>query len=282
MGEVIRAGMSVNRASRICALSRSMYYRAPKKKDDDIIREELSKLAKEHIRWGFKKMQATLRRSGQPWNHKRVRRIYRALGLNIRKRPKKRLPSRMMETLIQPEKANECWSIDFMSDALMNGIKFRTFNVLDDFNREGLGIKIGKSLSTQRVIDYLDSIAEIRGYPKMIRIDNGPEFVSKSFCRWASRRGITLKYIQPGKPAQNGFIERFNRTYREDVLDINLFSSLEEVQMITDQWLHEYNYSRPHEALGNKAPRDVLLSLSGMPERERKGAVHQQSDNCLL
>jgi len=190
----------------------------------------------------------------KPWNHKRVYRIYCDLGLNIRIKPRKRTPKGEAKVLVQPIVSNICWSVDFMSDVLVCGDKFRTFNVIDDYNREGLLVEPGRSLPSSKIIKLLDQIALTRGYPDMIRADNGPEFRSVLFRLWALKHKILIHYIQPGKPAQNGFIERFNRTYREEVLDMNLFSNLIEAREITTDWLKEYNNERPHESLDGLAP----------------------------
>ena len=147
-----------------------------------------------------------------------------------------------------------CWSIDFMSDTLSNTQRFRTLNVIDDFNREALLIKPSFSLPANNVIKHLDNLAQIKGYPESIRTDNGPEFISDVFKNWTIKNNISLQYIQPGKPAQNAYIERFNRTYREDILDIHLFDNLKEVKNITNNWIKIYNEERPHEALENHTP----------------------------
>lgn len=232
-------------------------------------------MASKHIRWGFKKLYQIIRQ-GCNWNHKRIRRIYCELGLNIRRKPKKRLPAREPKTLVQPLRLNYCWSLDFMSDALTCGQKFRSFNVIDDFNREGLGILVGKCLPSRCISSYLDFIAHSRGYPLIVRVDNGPEFIAKEFIMWATRHNITINYIQPGKPAQNAYIERFNRTYREEVLDIYLFATVGEAQKITDKWLIDYNQNRPHESLKNLSPYEFLRAMEGMPSIASKGAVVQQ------
>jgi putative transposase len=143
-----------------------------------------------------------------------------------------------------------------MSDALANGKRFRVFNVIDDFNREGLGILVGTSLTSSLVASYLTLIASCRGYPETIRCDNGPELISRTFLEWAQKHEVLLRYIEPGKPSQNAFIERFNRSYREEVLDINLFTTTDEAQEITDEWLVTYNHYRPHESLNNLAPKE--------------------------
>jgi len=242
------------RACRVAGMSRSGYRYKARKPDDADIRQQLLMIAERKPRWGYKKMYAYLKNQGYSWNHKRIHRIYRELGLNIRIKPRKRLPTREAKPLFQPEAANISWSLDFMSDSLSNGRAFRTLNVMDDFNREALWIEADTSLPARRVIRTLDMLAAWRGYPQQIRVDNGPELISKELAEWAERHQVVLAFIQPGKPAQNAYIERFNRTYREAVLDAYLFDSLEEVRSITEDWLEEYNAIRPHEALGGVPP----------------------------
>ncbi len=245
----------MNKACNLLSISKTAYYYKPKKLvgDKEIV-EYLQTLAHNHKRWGFEKMKDKAKADGKSWNHKRIRRIYCGLGLNIRVKPRKRIPKGVAKMLIQPIKANVCWSIDFMSDALMDGRKFRTLNVIDDYNREALMVKPSFSLPAIRVTQLLDQIASIKGYPEMIRVDNGTEFRSSTFSDWAEQHQILIHYTQPGKPAQNGFVERFNRTYREDILDMNLFSNIGEVSLITKRWLTMYNKERPHQALGGKTP----------------------------
>jgi len=199
-----------------------------------------------------------IRRRGYPWNHKRVYRIYCALNLNIRRRSKKRLPSRNPEPLSVPESINQCWSADFMSDALWCGQRFRTFNLIDDYNREALTIDVDRSLPAGRVVRALDQTAAWRGYPKKLRVDNGPELTSVRLADWADDNNVELEFTEPGRPMQNGFVERFNRTYRTEVLDLYIFKKLKEVQEITDSWVIEYNEERPHESLGNLTPKEYL------------------------
>jgi putative transposase len=199
-----------------------------------------------------------IRRRGYPWNHKRVYRIYCALNLNIRRRSKKRLPSRNPEPLSVPESINQCWSADFMSDALWSGQRFRTFNLIDDYNREVLTIDVDRSLPAGRVVRALDRAAAWRGYPKKLRVDNGPELTSVRLADWADDNDVKLEFTEPGRPMQNGFVERFNRTYRTEVLDLYIFKKLKEVREITDNWVIEYNEERPHESLGNLTPKEYL------------------------
>jgi putative transposase len=231
--------------------------------EDEQINQVLNELVEKYRYYGFKKLYQKIRQRGFGWNHKRVYRVYCELGLNRRRKPKKRLPTRTKVTLVQPEKMNGSWSMDFMSDALMRGTRFRTVNILDDCNREALGIKASISLPAKRVTEFLDGIAVWRGYPAQLRVDNGPENISKEMAAWAKNHGVFIHYIQPGKPAQNAYIERFNRTYREEVLNRHLFKTIADAQAITDQWLQEYNGERPHESLGNLTPwgyRDKLLA----------------------
>ena len=207
---------------------------------------------------GFGKFFAMLRGNGKPWNHKRVHRVYCALKLNKRRKHRRRLPTRNPEPLSVPESVNQCWSADFMSDALWDGRRFRTFNVVDDYNREALSIEIDLSLPSERVIRVLEQLAMWRGYPRKLRFDNGPEFVSIAMADWAEQNNVELEFIKPGKPMQNGYIERFNRTYREAVLDMYIFETLEEVRSETRKWLETYNHDRPHKSLGDMSPRDYL------------------------
>ncbi len=235
-------------------ISRSVYRDRRMQADDGEIAEQLRQLAERKPRWGFGKMFQRLRNQGYRWNHKRVRRVYRQQQLNLRVKPKKRLPSRQPTPLAQPESTNESWSVDFMSDSLHSGRTFRTFNVIDDFNREALAIEIDTSLPSGRVVRVLETIAAWRGYPQRLRLDNGPELISQWLASWAEKSDVLLDFIEPGKPAQNAYIERFNRTYREDVLDFYLFSSLAEAREITEQWLEEYNAIRPHDSLNGLPP----------------------------
>ena len=228
------------------------------------IKQELLALAEENRTHGFWKLFTRLRHNGFLWNNKRVYRNYCELKLNLRKRPKKRLPSREKLTLVQTKQANVCWSLDYMSDALMNGRRFRTVNVIDDFNREALGIRAGFSLPAERVTEFLDEIAGMRGYPNELRVDNGPENISGTMSKWALKNGVKINFIQPGKPAQNGYIERFNRTYREEILNMYLFYDINHVQAITDEWLVKYNGERPHESLGDLTPWQFSEKL-GLP-----------------
>lgn len=195
-----------------------------------------------------------LRLQGYRWNHKRVYRVYKAMKLNLPRRRKRRLPKRVQVPMAVEARANAQWSMDFMSDTLYHGRRFRTLNILDEGVREALDIVIDTSIPGARVVRTLDRLVQWRGKPDAIRLDNGPEYLSEVFAGWCRDRGIRLNYIQPGKPNQNAFIERFNRTYRYEVLDAYVFESLHQVREITRRWIAEYNEERPHDSLGRIPP----------------------------
>lgn len=251
-------GLSERQGCKAATLSRSVYRYEPKPIEDGEIEAELTRLVFEHPEYGFAKLHKTLRRCGGRWNHKRVYRVYCAMKLNKRRKHKRRLPARSPAPLAVPDKANRCWSIDFMSDSLWDGRRFRTFNVVDDFNREGLAIEIDTSLPVVRVIRVLDIIGATRGLPDKIRIDNGPEFTAAALADWAASNAVELEFIKPGRPMQNGFIERFNRTYREAVLDMYIFETLDQVREHTQRWLDSYNNHRPHDSLGDMSPSEFM------------------------
>lgn len=251
--------MSERQACRTVQISRCVYRYQTKRTTDEPITHELRQLAEEQPRWGCGKMTDYLRNKGHAWNHKRIRRVYRAMALHLKRKPKKRLPARVPQTLAVPQQRNQTWSLDFMSDALSNGRTFRTLNVIDDFNREALWIEVDTSLPGERVVRVLEQLLSWRGKPAKIRMDNGPELISQRLESWARAKNIELLHIQPGKPAQNAYIERFNRTYREEVLDAYLFDDLQEVRYITEHWLEAYNTIRPHEALQGLPPRQFAI-----------------------
>ena len=256
--------LSVQRSCGCIGLSRAAYYRTPLgvDRDADVI-DALNSLVKRHARWGFWKCFKFLRRQGHPWNHKRVYRVYCKLRLNQKRRAKKRLPKRERRPLMVPQHPNQVWSADFVSDALYTGKRFRTFNVIDDFNREILCVEIDTSLTGKRLIRVFEKLKKERGLPDVLRTDNGPEFLSGDFIAWAEEAGMMIHYIQPGKPNQNAYIERFNRTYRNEVLDLYLFQNLAEVRETTYWWMIDYNEQRPHDSLGDMTPAEYMSKNAG-------------------
>lgn len=199
-----------------------------------------------------------MRLQGKTWNHKRVHRVYCALRLNLPRRTKRRLPRRLLQPMGAPEELNATWALDFMSDALYGAIKFRTLNVIDEGNREALAIEVSTSIPAVRVVRVLEELVEFYGKPKALRMDNGPELISGALTDWCEARGIEARYIQPGKPDQNAYIERFNRSYRQEVLNAYVFESIEDVRRITEEWIEDYNTERPHDSLGRVPPLTFL------------------------
>jgi len=195
---------------------------------------------------------------GWGWNHKKVYRVYTEMNLNLRRKYKKRLPSRVKEPLLQPLYPNITWSMDFMHDGLINGTSFRAFNILDDFNREILNITMDKGMPGARVVRELNKLIEWRGKPEELRVDNGPEFICEKLRIWCRDNDVKLKFIQKGKPSQNAYIERFNRTFREDVLDRYAFESLEQARTYTYAWMWMYNNERPHSSIGWQTPNNFM------------------------
>jgi len=249
---VARHGVSIALACRTFGVSETCYRYAPKLGcENEEIADLLVGLTNVRKNWGFGLCFLYLRNvQGRLWNHKRVYRIYRELELNLRIKPRKRLRRDKSDTLAVPEAPNVSWSMDFMADRLLN--------VLDDFNREGLGIEIDFSLPTERVIRSLNRIIEWRGSPASIRVDNGPEYISGKLLAWAEKRHISIRHIQPGKPQQNAYGERYNRTVRHEWLDQHIIESIEEVQDFAAQWLWTYNNERPNMGIGGMTPAQKL------------------------
>lgn len=252
--------LSVVRACRIAGCSRTAWYRpgVDRSARDAPVIEALTALVAAQHTWGFWLCFDTLRSQGHGWNWKRVYRVYCALGLNRPRRGKKRVLTRERLPLEAPAILNRTWALDFMGDTLYDGRCYRLLTVLDEGNRESLAIEVGTSLPSVRVVQVLEQLVAVHGAPGMLRCDNGPEFIAAALARWCADHGVVLHHIQPGKPNQNAFIERFNRTYRHEVLDAWVFTSLAEVRQVTEQWRELYNTARPHRSLGRVPPRTFL------------------------
>ncbi len=273
---------STSKACKLVQLPRSSYQYKRKPKDDSIIQEALTHMVDKRPSIGFWQSFHRFRNRGETWNHKRVRRIYREMKFNVRRRAKRRLPDRIKQPLVIPTAPDQTWSIDFMSDSLVDGRKFRLFNVLDDYNRESLAIEVDTSLPSLRVQRVLCKVISERSKPSVIRVDNGPEFISHTLQQWCSENNITLQFIQPGKPMQNAYIERKNGSIRRELLNTWLFYSLAEVRIMTEEWRHDYNHERPHKSLGYLSPikyaeqrtnaqkQTDALSTNG----DRKSSIH--------
>jgi putative transposase len=263
-------GLSVRRACETVRLSRTAYYQ-PAGDGTQLVRDQpvidaLQRVVAENTRWGFWKCYDRLRFVGHGWNHKRVHRVYCALRLNLPRRTRRRVPRRLRTPLLAPPTLNTTWAIDFMLDTLYDGRRFRTFNVIDESNREGLAIEVGTTMPALRVIAVLEELIALHGAPRSIRCDNGPELTSLALTAWCEHRGIALRHIQPGKPSQNAFIERFNRTYRTEILDAYVFASVTEVRELTTDWLDRYNTQRPHDSLGHVPPLTYRPRSTALPQ----------------
>lgn len=246
--------LSNRKASKLIGISRSTCQYKRRLKDDAEVQTALSALTTKHASIGFWQCYYRLSNKGHKWNHKRLYRVYTEMKLNIRRRAKKRLPDRVKQPLTVPTEPNQMWSIDFMSDSLADGRKFRLLNVIDDYNRQSLAIEVDTSLPSQRVIRVLENLIDQRGKPSNIRTDNGPEFISHQLQSWCEKNSITLQYIQPGKPMQNAYIERNNGSLRRELLNAYLFYSLAEVRALSEEWRIDYNTERPHKSLGYLSP----------------------------
>ncbi len=227
--------------------------------DDGKVIDAINQVIAKNSHHGFWETFKILRRIGYAWNHKRVYRVYCVLKLNKKSRAKKRILQRARQPLFLPDKANQVWSADFMSDSLYAGKRFRTFNVIDDCNRVVLAIEIDPSITAKRLIRVFERLQIERSLPHVLRVENRPEFLSGAFVSWAEQAGMMVSYIQPGEPNQNAYVERFNGTYRNKVLDLYLISNLEEVREITYWWMIEYNEKRPHDSLEDLASIEYMM-----------------------
>jgi putative transposase len=238
--------------------SRNTHRRAPgdRRKKDLAVEERLKALAAENSKWGCPQLHEQLRREGFVINHKRTERLYSEMNLKLRRRRRHRLPVGVRQVLLQPIRPAQCWSIDFMSDSLSRGKPYRLLNVIDDYARDALAIEVDFSLGAERVKRVLEQLCDLHGIPEFIRSDNGPEIRADSIQQWAKDQGITWEFIQPGKPAQNAFVERFNGTLRGELLDMHSFRTLEEARAETQRWMRIYNEKRTHRSLGKLPPSE--------------------------
>lgn len=273
---------------------RSQWYYTSKRNNQQVI-EKLQALAEKYTHKGFDTYYKLIRKEGLIWNRKRVLKVYRLLKLRFKRRGKKRIPARIKEALAVARQLNQTWSMDFMSDALSNGRRVRILNIMDDCSREVLTVHADYSLPSQSVIQQLTLLEEERGLPQHIRVDNGPEFTSFQFLEWCQSKNITVKHIQPGRPMQNAYIERLNKTYREDILDAFLFDELEELRLLSDGWSWTYNYELPHGSIQDMTPkeyaRELAVNSGKLPTHKaskefttinsHSNSSNNQNDNCL-
>lgn len=254
---VEKFGMKVSQACKAFGVSRTAYYNKSSTKrleQDAPLIEAFNQIVAKHNRWGFWKCFNRMRNQGHRWNHKRCHRVYCEMKLNLPRRTKRRVITRERQPLVVYRQHNRVWALDFVHDALYDGRRFRVLNVIDESNREALAVEPGFSIPAARLIRVMNRLVDFYGLPDAIRCDNGAEMAGHAFREWAEQRGVEILFIQPGKPNQNAFVERFNRSFRSEILDAHLFGTMREVEQICDQWRTEYNEERPHESLNNLPP----------------------------
>jgi len=247
--------ISERHACRLVHISTSVY-RYQSTRDGQVpLRMRINEIAAVRVRYGYKRIHVLLRREGWAINHKRVYRIYCEEGLNLRaKRPRRHVSAAHRIKLPAATGVNESWSMDFVTDSLFNGRRFRSLTVVDNYSRECLAIEVGQHIRGEDVTGTMDRLKVVRGIPKSIKVDNGPEFISKELDKWAYEHGVTLDYSRPGKPIDNAFIESFNGSFRDECLNTNWFLSLEDAREKIETWRRDYNEWRPHSSLDNLTP----------------------------
>lgn len=264
-------GLSLRRACRALGLSRSAPYYQSRRRDDTPVIKAVSQHVTDNPGHGFGLLYDSFRADQQPWGKRWLWRVYKQLRLKLPRRGKRRLPARIAQPLDIPERLNETWSADFMADALWSGRRFRTFNVIDDFSREALRIEIDTSLPSGRVVRALNELIELRGKPKRLRLDNGPELISHALAQWARENLIELCFIQPGKPNQNAYIESFNGRLRDECLNEHCFITLDHAKILIEAWRREYNEERPKKALQGLTPSAYARQLAQQPDTVTTG-----------
>jgi putative transposase len=257
---VERHGLSQRRATRLLGVDRSAVRYRRKRKDEAADRELLRALAAERRRFGYRRLREMAKRKGRHMNLKKVYRLYREEGLAVRRRRGRKRAIGTRAPLQQALRPNQIWVLDFMSDVLETGRRFRVFNVEDQFTREGLAAEVDSSLPGSRVARVLDGIVAERGKPQMIISDNGTELTCNAMLKWAEQNGVEWHYIAPGKPQQNGFAESFNGRLRDECLNEHVFSSLAQVRRIIEAWRIDYNTMRPHSSLGYLTPEEFAAN----------------------
>ena len=249
--------VSERRACRLVGIGRStLRYRQRARSDEPSLRQRLRELAAARPRFGYRRLHVLLRREGVIINHKRIERLYREEGLAVRRRTRKRVARDGRGRAALPTRPNQQWGIDFVSDTLAWGRRIRLFTVVDVFTREALAIEVDTSLPGGRVVRVLERLVLERGVPEEIVLDNGPELAGKALDQWAYERGVWLRFIEPGKPIQNAFVESFQGRLRDECLDRHWFLGLGDARHTVEAWRQDYNQARPHSALGYRPPAE--------------------------
>ncbi len=253
--------MSQRRACRVMGTDRASVRYQATRPDDGVLRERLKALAQERRRFGYRRLHVLLRREGHAVNKKRVQRIYREERLTVRRRGGRKRAIGTRRPIETPLAANQRWSLDFVSDQMTDGRRFRILTVIDNCTRECLALVADTSLSGRRVARELDTIIGQRGRPDTIVSDNGTEYTSNAILGWADQTGVGWHYIAPGKPQQNGYNESFNGRLRDELLNETLFRSLPHARAVLETWRRDYNEQRPHSKLGWMTPRDYARAI---------------------
>ena len=252
-------GVSQRRACDVLQIDRSSVRYQSVRPDDADLRAAIKAIAAERRRFGYRRIHVMLERDGWQLNLKKLRRLYREEGLQVRKRGGRKRALGTRRPMVLPSQPNERWSLDFVSDAFTDGRRFRVLAIVDDYSRECLALVADTSLSGRRVTRELSAIMAQRGRPKTVVSDNGTELTSTAVLRWCQDTGIDWHYIAPGKPMQNAFVESFNGSFRDELLNETLFSSLTEAREKIKAWKEDYNTTRPHSSLGNLSPKQFAL-----------------------
>jgi putative transposase len=253
---VERFEVSERRGCGLIQIQRSSFRYESQAKDQTPLRLRLKEVAAVRIRFGYRRLTVLLRREGWKVNAKRIYRLYRNEGLKIRTGKRKKTASQARVIGPPADRPNQRWSMDFMSDRLVDGRAFRVLTAVDQYSRECLLLEADTSMSGTKVVSCLESLSQLRPLPKGIRVDNGSEFYSKALDAWAYKYGVRLEFIRPGKPAENGHIESFNGRLRDECLNTELFFSLADAKQKLERWRQDYNQSRPHSALGDLTPEE--------------------------
>ncbi len=244
-------------------LCRATYQYRVKFRDDGPLRERIREITQSRRRCGQEQLYLILRREGWKDNHKRVERIYREEKLSLRLKRRRKRGSGLRIILPAPERTNQRWSMDFVSDALWMGRRYRVLTIVDNYSRECPAMLADTSINGLRVTRVLDQVAEVRGLPEAITVDNGPEFAGKSLDEWAYRRGVKLDFIRPGKPVENAYIESFNGRFRDECLNENQFLTLQDARTRIESWRIDYNTERPHSSLNGLTPAEYAAKTTG-------------------
>ena len=257
-----RVGRSVRWTCRVVGLATSTWYYRARRDPQPALRTRLRELAEQKRRYGCPRLTVLLRREGWRVNHKRIERLYREEGLSVRRRRRGKHVAVPRQPRPLPQQPNERWSMDFMHDTLADGRVIRILTIVDDYTRECPALAVDLGLSGARVAQVLEQLRHTRPLPRSIVVDNGPEFASQALDQWAHQHGVTLDFIQPGKPVQNAFVESFNGRLRDECLNEQWFLTLADARFVVETWRREYNEVRPHSALGDQTPREFAASAA--------------------